>query len=66
VIVGQVGNYKNVNSTPGMAPVKLFGPKQADGKKSFIAIVSKAGRGIVAIKNSASEKFGVLWTKEVS
>jgi hypothetical protein len=64
VLEGKSGKYKNMNATPGMAPVCLFGPVKSNGKKAYVAILTRAGKGVVIIKNDPTAQFGTLWAKE--
>lgn len=61
--VRESGNYSMNASIPGKFPVTLFGDK-INGRSSFIAILTRDGRGITIIGNSVEDKFKPLLCKE--
>jgi hypothetical protein len=48
----------------GKNPVCLFG-KVESGRKQFIVVPTRDGKGLQIVKNNASEKFKISVTKEV-
>lgn len=57
------GNYSHLCSVPGKFPVTLFG-KRNDERSSYIAILTRDGKGITIVGNSVGENFKTITTKE--
>lgn len=57
------GNYSHVGSVPGKYPVTLFGSK-VNGRSSYIAILTRDGKGVTIIGNLQEDKYKKITVKE--